>query len=59
VDPKNPYYGQREAVSGTCHLTAVYDNWKWFLCESSFEPPYGLSLENLRYRVPGRPVQPD
>jgi hypothetical protein len=58
LDPMNPYYGKPEAVSGTCHLTSVYDNWTWHLCESSFEPPYGMTLESLRYRVPGRITPP-
>jgi hypothetical protein len=57
LDPGNPYYGRLEAVSGTCHLTTIYEDWKWFLCESSFEPPYGVTIESLRYRVPGRIVQ--
>lgn len=57
LDPGNPYYGKLEAVSGTCHLTTIYEDWKWFLCESNFEPPYGVRIESLRYRVPGRIVQ--
>lgn len=58
TDPKNPNYGKRERVAGTCVLTAVYENWKWYLCESHFLPPYGLSLESLRYRVPGQIIWP-
>ena len=58
LDPSNPYYGRREAVSGTCHLTSIYEDWKWLLCDSTFDPPYGLTLESLRYRVPGRIIEP-
>jgi hypothetical protein len=57
MDPGNPYYGRREAVSGTCHLTTIYEDWKWLLCESSFEPPYDVTVEGLRYRVPGRIIE--
>ena len=32
----NPNFGKQETVPGTCTLTAVYENWDWFLCDSSF-----------------------
>jgi hypothetical protein len=32
--------GTRGTVTGTCHLTAVYDNFRWFLCTSAFEGPF-------------------
>jgi len=54
TNPTNPNFGKRERVSGTCQLTAVYENWKWFLCDSHFLPPYGTTIESLRGRVPGR-----
>jgi hypothetical protein len=54
----NPYYGRKKRVSGTCHLTAVYENWNWFLCASYFEPPYNVSPAQWRYRVPGRILGP-
>jgi hypothetical protein len=44
--------GRRETVTGTCKLKAVYEGFRWFLCESRFEwsgTTYGL---NLRYSVP-------
>ena len=52
-DPKNPFFGKTETVTGICHLTAIYENWKWWLCSSTFD---GLSTtaNSLRYRVPGR-----
>jgi hypothetical protein len=28
--------GKTETATGTCLLTAVYENFKWFLCDSSF-----------------------
>jgi len=29
--------GKRETVVGTCRLTSVYENWRWFLCDSRFD----------------------
>jgi hypothetical protein len=52
-DPKNPNFGKTETVTGTCTLTAIYDNWKWWLCSSSFEGS-STTTNSLRYRVPGR-----
>jgi hypothetical protein len=40
-------------VSGICTLTAVYEDWRWFLCSSHFK---GLDISLLgssRFRVPG------
>ena len=37
ADPNNPFYGKRESVSGICTLTAMYENWRWFLCSSHFK----------------------
>jgi hypothetical protein len=55
-DPKNPFYGRQERVTGTCHLTAVYEPWKWLLCKSNFA---GISIGPAdRYRVPGPIVSP-
>ena len=36
-DPKNPNVGKAETVTGICRLTAIYENWKWWLCSSRFE----------------------
>jgi hypothetical protein len=33
-----PRGGSREQVDGTCSLTAVYENWAWWLCKSNFVP---------------------
>ena len=54
-DPKNPNVGKTETVTGICRLTAIYENWKWWLCSSRFEG-IGVTTSNLRYRVPGRIV---
>jgi hypothetical protein len=58
MDPNNPNHGKRESVSGVCTLTAVYENWKWFLCSSHFKGIGTVTLGNLRYRVPGQIVWP-
>ena len=54
-DPKNPNFGKTETVTGICRLTAIYENWKWWLCSSHFEG-IGVTTNSLRYRVPGRIV---
>jgi hypothetical protein len=55
TNPSNPNYGKRERITGICHLTAVYENWNWFLCQSHFIGT-GVTPLELRYRVPGRIV---
>jgi hypothetical protein len=52
-DPKNPNVGKTETVTGICRLTAIYENWKWWLCSSNFDG-LGVTANSLRYRVPGR-----
>jgi len=52
-DPKNPYFGKTETVTGICRLTAIYESWRWWLCSSHFEG-IGVTVNSLRYRVPGR-----
>jgi hypothetical protein len=52
--PSDPNFNRREAVSGICTLTAVYENWRWYLCSSRFRGLGTTPLEHLRYRVPGR-----
>jgi hypothetical protein len=52
-DLKNPNAGKTETVTGICRLTAIYENWKWWLCSSHFEG-IGVTTGSLRYRVPGR-----
>jgi hypothetical protein len=56
-DPKNPSFGKTETVTGICRLTAIYENWKWWLCSSKFDG-LGVTTSSLRYRVPGR-IGPD
>jgi hypothetical protein len=54
-DPKNPNVGKTETVTGICRLTAIYEDWKWWLCSSHFQG-ISTSTSSLRYRVPGRIV---
>jgi hypothetical protein len=35
--------GRRYRVEGGCFLTAVYENWRWWLCESHFQEPIVVS----------------
>jgi hypothetical protein len=59
MNPADRNFGKRESVPGICTLTAVYENWRWFLCESHFRGTApGVTLESLRYRVPGRIIEP-
>jgi len=55
-DPANPNFGKRETVTGICTLTAIYENWKWWLCSSRFRGVGPVTTDSLRYRVPGRIV---
>lgn len=43
--------GAHEVVSGTCHLSAVYENWQWYLCQSTFDHPLDRT-QSFRYRAP-------
>jgi hypothetical protein len=52
----NPFFRRRERITGICHLTATYESWRWFLCDSTFRG-IDTSPENLRYRVPGRIIR--
>jgi hypothetical protein len=56
TNPTNPNVGKRESVTGVCTLTAVYESWRWFLCESHFRGLGTVPLGDLRYRVPGQIV---
>jgi hypothetical protein len=56
IPKSGPNAGRRQFVSGTCHLTTVYHDFRWFLCESRFLGPYNTTVESLRGRVPGRIV---
>ena len=37
ADPSNPFFGKRESVSGVCTLTAVDENWRWFLVQQPLQ----------------------
>jgi hypothetical protein len=54
-DPKSPFFGKTETVTGICRLTAIYEKWKWWLCSSNFDG-LGVTANGLRFRVPGRIV---
>jgi hypothetical protein len=54
IPNSGPNAGLKEFVSGTCVLTTVYDNFRWYLCQSNFVPPYETTLASLRGRVPGQ-----
>jgi hypothetical protein len=56
--PGHDNAGRREFVTGTCALTTVYQNFRWYLCDSFFNPPYTTTLASLRGRVPGRIGRP-
>jgi hypothetical protein len=51
-----PNAGHRQFVSGICTLKTIYENFKWYLCDSTFEGT-GTTVESLRGRVPGRLVR--
>ena len=54
IPNSGPNAGRREFVTGMCHLTAVYENFRWLLCVSNFDGE-DVTLASLRGRVPGRP----
>lgn len=54
TSPSNPNFNKRERVTGICHLTSIYESWRWWLCDSHFAPLGPAVPESLRYRVPGR-----
>lgn len=49
--------GGHERVTGDCALTAVYENWRWWLCDSLFNNGRSTNTGLLKYMVPGRVVQ--
>ncbi len=52
-----PNAGRREFVSGTCLLTTVYENFRWYPLQEQLQlPPFNTTLASLRGRVPGRPL---
>lgn len=55
IPKSGPNAGRREFIAGTCHLTTVYENFRWLLCVSNFDSDGGPVLASLRGRVPGRP----
>ena len=55
IPKSGPNAGRREFVSGMCHLTTVYENFRWLLGVSNFDGDGAPVLASLRGRVPGRP----
>jgi hypothetical protein len=55
IPNSGPNAGRRQLVVGICTLTNVYENFKWFLCRSSFDndPDRTTVLSLERGRVPG------
>ena len=53
IPVSGPFAGKSEKVTGTCLLTAVYENWNWYLCDSHFASLGPNVLDGLRGRVPG------
>jgi len=43
--------GKEEIVTGICSLTAVYENWQWYLCDSHFAGT-SVSTTSLRFMKP-------
>lgn len=37
--------GHQEQVRGTCIITAVYEPWRWWLCDSRFRPAGGTMVK--------------
>jgi hypothetical protein len=52
IPNSGPNAGHTERVEGRCDLTAVYERWNWFLCDSEFAASR-TRRESLRFRVPG------
>ena len=50
--------GRVERASGTCALTATYENWRWWLCDSRFHGQVNITLfppghrHSLPYSLP-------
>jgi hypothetical protein len=54
--PPLPNAGRPQRVTGRCRLTLVYEQSRWFLCDSTFEGTGTTPLDLLRNRVPGSVV---
>ena len=52
--PNNPncQIGSLESVSGTCLLTAVYDQSRWWLCQSNFQSNNGVMFSKIPLSAP-------
>jgi len=54
-NPAFPNFGKKESVTGVCTLTTVYEDWRWWLCDSTFRGTGTTVLpSSMRGRVPGR-----
>jgi hypothetical protein len=52
--PNNPgcTIGSLESVAGTCLLTAIYDQNRWWLCESNFQANNGVMFTKIPLGAP-------
>ena len=50
--------GVKETVNGKCTLTTVYEDWRWYLCDSTFAGTGTTTSTSLYGRVPGRVISP-
>jgi hypothetical protein len=48
-----PNAGLTRRVQGICAMTAVYEAWRWYLCDSKYTPTSPTDIESLRFRAPG------
>lgn len=49
--------GKHTLTTGDCYLTAVYENWRWWLCKSNFLDGTSIESKSLQLRVPGRVIK--
>ena len=52
IPKSGPNAGRTQRVEGRCDVTAIYEQWNWFLCDSNFTGS-GPPTRELRFRVPG------
>jgi hypothetical protein len=53
IPKSGPNQGRTQRIEGRCNFTAVYEPWRWYLCDSTYDESDSLTLESLRFRVPG------
>ena len=53
IPNSGPNAGRTQRIQGVCTMTAVYENWRWYLCDSKFDNVTPVVIESLRFRAPG------